>query len=347
MSPSSTPTVNSSEPTLVEWRRLYEAALTYKAIAPWTWLTSEDWFAVQEPETGEIYYCMVLGSTTPVKGIKAHPGSAGYAAMHAIAEQAYTDVEDMAFGSHAVMLSFGARDELTVRERALLRDLGYRLRGSEAWPVIRSCLVGYHPWPLTAQEARAFTVVLEQTIELANEIRDNVGLLHAAGPQHVLTRMIRPDTGEWVNGWTALPKNPPSMLYVPSFDEVRTARLRKALPQRGVWGIETRYASFAIQAHRGQRPIHPPVMLCMDLSSGTVLHDTIAADPDGWQEIADAFVDMVESVRRRPQTVVVRTPRAHRLFQPVTAALGIELVLNPECRPLSDAWQEFVQRMGD
>ena len=40
-----------STPTLSEWRKLYQAAIRLKEIAPWEWMTETDVFGVQNPET--------------------------------------------------------------------------------------------------------------------------------------------------------------------------------------------------------------------------------------------------------------------------------------------------------
>ena len=50
-----------SEPTAVEWNALYKAAAEFREIEPWAWVTEDDIFDVQNPVTGEIGYCCVMG----------------------------------------------------------------------------------------------------------------------------------------------------------------------------------------------------------------------------------------------------------------------------------------------
>lgn len=41
-------------PSLEEARRLYQAAMRVKELAPWEWMDEADIFGVQDPETGEL-----------------------------------------------------------------------------------------------------------------------------------------------------------------------------------------------------------------------------------------------------------------------------------------------------
>jgi hypothetical protein len=47
------------QPTLNDWRRLYQAAMSFKEIAPWEWMAETDVFGVQDPERGEIGFVSV------------------------------------------------------------------------------------------------------------------------------------------------------------------------------------------------------------------------------------------------------------------------------------------------
>jgi hypothetical protein len=49
-------------PTNEQWRRLYEAAVGVKELAPWEWMTETDVFGVQDPETQEIGFVSVMGA---------------------------------------------------------------------------------------------------------------------------------------------------------------------------------------------------------------------------------------------------------------------------------------------
>ena len=49
------------KPTLEEWKALYEAAIEFRKIEPWNWVTETEIFGVQNPQTGEIGDCCIMG----------------------------------------------------------------------------------------------------------------------------------------------------------------------------------------------------------------------------------------------------------------------------------------------
>lgn len=327
------------------WRRLYETVVAMDEAKPWQWVTVDKTFAVQLPDSGEVYYCVLMGAPE-LRGVKMHPGPIGYAALQALRQGVLEDIEDAGFGTRSLMVYFGSREQLDKQERAMLRHLGFRFRGPTQWPAVRSFREGQHPAIVSPDEVPIVITVMEQAMALAEDVRENPRLFELGGQGQVVTRMVRPDTGEWVTAWTALPQELPSLFYQPVIDEVRAARLRRDLPASSMWGVEARYARFCVQDGQDAPITHPPTLLCLDLVHGIILKYHIAEEPTDWQSLADAMLDLVQELGRRPKVLVVRTPRAGALMEPVAQALGCMFVEDPDADVLNDAWTTMADEVA-
>ena len=65
-------------PDLNEWAALYQAANKFHNISPWTWMSNEDLFAIENPQNGEMGYCSILGAGKQEFGLGAFLGDKGY-----------------------------------------------------------------------------------------------------------------------------------------------------------------------------------------------------------------------------------------------------------------------------
>ena len=54
--------MDEDSPTKQEWQELFAALREFKKTAPWRWMYNSDLFGVQNPESGEIGYCCVMGN---------------------------------------------------------------------------------------------------------------------------------------------------------------------------------------------------------------------------------------------------------------------------------------------
>src|SRR5437773_9231029 len=190
------------QPSLEEWRELYEAAIAFHDAAPWQWMWDSDQFGVQDPESGEIGYCCVMGRLGEHYALAVYNGSEGLAGLWRMREagpRAYRDPAEVLSWQNCLMASFEDRSMLNKRDLDTIKALGLKFRGRNAWPQFRSYRPGYAPWYLTTPEARFLTLCLRQAMEVATRFREQPDLLPEVGPQGpYLVRVPEKQGDQWV-----------------------------------------------------------------------------------------------------------------------------------------------------
>src|SRR5688572_4965976 len=94
-----------------EWRRLYEAALEFRDLKPWKWMSDDQLFGVRSPTTGETLYCAVLGGLGEMFSLSVYPGLQGLSAYRCLAE-GNAPVRDFRAMMRCLMAEFGDRAAL-------------------------------------------------------------------------------------------------------------------------------------------------------------------------------------------------------------------------------------------
>ncbi len=338
-------------PTKADWQALYQAAIEFKEIEAWTWMYDSDVFGVQDPASGEIGYCCIMGNLGEMFALALYLGSEGLESYMRIASEPPPDPSE-AFEElmlqKCLMASFANRDELSKEDRQVIKSLGLKFRGRNAWPLFRSYRPAYHPWYLTADEARFLTLALQQAREVCLRFREDPALFEP--PQDELWFDRVPEETEdglsWRDAWLE-----PALLedeYLPDvpIDELRLARLKKAAQfMDAIWEMDFFLSPTPVQDKRGERPHYPYQTLAVDQASGFIF-DTHLASPETYlEEFPVRFLALAERLKRLPVEIWVKREDAYDLLEPFTSRLGIELYLVDELEALEEAQAAFRQFM--
>jgi hypothetical protein len=139
---------------LSDWRRLYESAVKIKKMAPWGWMSEMDVFGVEDPESGSIELVSVMGA------LGEHFSVALYRDAEALYRVRSLTPEDIRQDPAQIMnvvhlqASFEDREFLEAEDRRIIKELGLKFRGENAWPLFRSYRPGYHPWFLEPEDEK-------------------------------------------------------------------------------------------------------------------------------------------------------------------------------------------------
>lgn len=172
---------------LDSWRRLFDAAIRFKQLACWNWMGDEDYFAITNPATGELGYCVVNGADGMEFGLNVYYGPKAdiYLQEYLNSDGGlfHEDKQEMMHSARAVCVTFEDRSELDKDDLQLIRMLAYKFRGSSAWPLFRHYEPGFSVWGLNSEQVGFLTAALEQAVKrgaaapIAQKLEENESAL--------------------------------------------------------------------------------------------------------------------------------------------------------------------------
>ena len=245
--------------------------------------------------------------------------------------------------------SFEDRSQLHNDDRQIIKGLGLKFRGRNAWPMFRSYRPGYVPWFLEAHEARFLAIVLEQVLDVTPRFREDRTLLEPPGQDRYLVRVshLENDTASWEDYIVEVP--PPAPQPIPLAMDIGALEHLKRAPRSGST-IEIDFFLFParVQEERGTRPIFPYTLMIVDAQSGFILAtELLHVDPSlesMWGQIPAYVVTQLARTGLVPAKVTVRSALLVQLLEPVAEELGFELDQSDRLPSLDSAKEALLQR---
>ncbi len=313
-------------PSIQEWKNLYDAALEFKRIRCWDWMWDSDIFGVQNPESGEIGYCCVMGRLGQHYALAVYLGTEGLEGYLKIQSgEISPDDIDALHVQKCLMVSFEDRKFLREPDFRVIKELKLKFRGRKSWPLFRSYRPGYLPWYLTKDEARYLTVALQQAIVVALRFKEDKDMLVPPKENQYLVRVSEKEGRglKWKDEWLE-PLPLEKEVVAEPIDEARLERIGKTVPRgRGIWEVDFFYFPGGVK--EGERPYYPCTLLLVDRGSGFVLNAHLAKPSKYSSEFMDKFLSTIENIQHLPKEVLAKKEEVFKLLEPITSRLGIKL----------------------
>lgn len=319
-------------PSRDEWQRLYEAAIAFNQEAPWEWMYEDEVFAVRNPETGQTGYGSVMGSAGEHRALALYLGSEGLGGFWQMHHRDPYSHPFLLLEIPQLQASFEDRGELHARDRQVIKDLGYKFRGRQAWPLFRSYVPGCAPWFLTPEEARFLAVGLEQALIVVRRVYDDPDLLEPPddrGDEYLVR--VQKEEAAWADEWLAPePAERPSM---PKINPDTLAAIRDSLPcQEFILEVDLFAMPQYVKEKEDPRPLLAYHLLVVEASSGFVVAgDVLLARPSipaMWAQAQVALLQAFERLESIPQLIAVRDGRPAEIVGPIADSLGFEMVVS-------------------
>lgn len=332
------------------WRDLYEIASRVRALAPWTWMEETDIFGVEMPEDAGPIFVSVMGALGEHYAVAVYPDAAAMTALWALHNDEHASPEQI-LEIPQIQLSFENRRFLEREDLGIVKQLGLKFRGENAWPKFRSYRPGFAPWFLEKSEATMLHAALEQLLDVGPRLQVDPSPVRASDPQTYLVRAPRlgSDGETWTDEFRNIPPVNVSIPRVlPGADAVKQCH---ALPKVEN-GIEVDF--FLVPAPIGDgkaRPLYPYSLLLVESTSGAIVGQEMIAVEKSMNDllcsIPAKLIDQFKQFGVRPARLTVRPGRLADIVRPTCEALGIELRTQrklPQLDPARKGMLEFLAR---
>jgi hypothetical protein len=340
--------MKKSEPSLKDWKSLYDAAIAFRNIKPWEWMKETDIFGVRNPQTGEVGYCCIMGEMGEVLAIAVYLGTEGLEGYLNIRRgQIQHDDPDSLFIQNCLMLSFENRKLVQEDDREIINELGLKFRGKNAWPVFRRYEPGYFPWFLNRDEVLYMTNALQQATDICLRFKDDAKLFCAPDKNQYLIRVAEEKNGRvfWKDEWRkpSLPEKKEQGFYKP-VDEVRIQRLKKTVKStHAIWEIDFFYAPTPVL--EGERPFFPYAIMIIDHDTGFILDMHLAETRSYQEEFLDQFLNCIETTSVIPLEILARKEEAVKLLETYASRLNIRLSRVKKLQNIDHARREMAKHL--
>ena len=222
------------------------------------------------------------------------------------------------------MASFEDREMMEPADLKIIRELGLKFRGRNAWPQFRSYLPGYAPWTLTQDQAEFLTVALNQACEVAprfKKVPEQLATQNALNAyERFLVRVSRVEGGKQIWEDAMLPVELPALAFIAlsSRHQASTADYSEGSEDRWRAGYGLFYVPTPVKEDTDERPWYPQVILCVDDDSGMILHLDMGRPAEIGRKFGEALLNIVErsNSSRKPSRSAVSRLRScwNRLF---------------------------------
>ncbi len=321
--------MNRKLPTLEEWNKLYQAAISIKEIAPWSWMEESDIFGIQNPETTDLGFVSIMGMLGEHYAISVYLGPEGLYGFWDLEKAGASASPEMLLEIPQLQASFESRSNLQQKDLKTIKNLGFKFRGRHEWPMFRSYRPSFVPWFLDAEETRFLRYALEQTIDVASRFKKNPSLLRFSDERNYLVRVPRRENGRLIWKDHVMHISPPEPLAISINTGMRSLEIFRDLVQSKHKIEIDFFMSPMIVKEKNVHPFYPYILMMVDSQSGMVLGNELLSPYPSlrvmWGSIPAKLVDQLAILGIVPKEIVVSSEMLFQLLQPLSRKLGIIL----------------------
>ena len=283
------------EASLEQWRVLYEAATRIKELKPWEKFWDMNLIGVRNGSEEDTVFYSILGRGGECYGIAVYEGYEGLNSFLMLTTQQSMNLtsEYAMFNQRNLTCYWGNREELTDKQRKIIKELGYTYRGKNQWLYFLSFEPGYYPFNMDEEEVLRMSGYL-QDLELAlryyNEA--NVQVDFENGKMFLFS--FGKDKKTWNFGEEPLPFTTFRFGNLIITDEELFSDMVKVPRCNAVLEADVSVLGVSVSDKKYDRPANPALTLLGDAETGTILKfEMLEPDDNPVAVLAEVLVGFI------------------------------------------------------
>jgi hypothetical protein len=334
---------------LTSWKKLHEATAEFIKLEPWKAFNDTHLFGIQDPASGSIGYCAIMGSESQFYGFVLHRGDIGLLTYLKLIQGEYEGKEfDFYVETDCLRIELCSPAELESEEREILNKV--QCEQTNLAPCFRSNLPNFTSWYINEEEAEHLTFCMKAVCRFVEEYKDRPDEvtnwsefsfpLCVADPGSKDGITIKKHTVTSVN----IPKEKKVKPYsnMAILDDLKTWEF----PQSGSWELDTFLTPMLI--HERGRPFPPKTMMIVHADTKEILcadnYDPIEEDLP-CEKIATLLINTIQEKKILPNLLPVTDERLHGYLQPICEALNIEILLAEKLHVMPLVQKDMAEHM--
>lgn len=260
------------EATIEQWKDLYEVTTRIKELKPWEKFWDLDLIGVIKDDDEDAVFYSILGRGNDCYGIAVYEGFEGLNSflMLTMQQSMNLSTEYTMFSQKNLTCYWGNRDELSDKQRKIIKELGYTYRGKNQWLYFLSFEPGYYPYNMDVDEVLRMTEHmqnLERALKCYEQEIESVDFEHGN-----MFHIMLDEKNEIIStGEMPLPFTSFQFGNLLITDEELLSNLAKVPKCNVVLEADVSVLGASVTDKKYDRPANPALSLLGDANSGAVI----------------------------------------------------------------------------
>ena len=308
-------------PQMNQYEQLLHETSAIVALQPWTHIRESDVFAIEHPETHQLYFTSIFGQNGLDYGFYL---AKGYEAYLNLQEWLGQKEEKLKTNQLALyMMQLAGYREMSEPDWQLLQKAGRMTATAKGYPRFKDYTPDYLPWQINDDDATLLCRLLPQIRQVIIKTEKNPSLLDSA-KGCLIRRLIH---RIWQDDYQAImPKERQLFSYL----RPENPQVIQRLPRKEDWTFEcSLFLSVKpILLKEGERPFYPWIFLMVDAKSGQLIDYQLTSKAENFAAISINMIRVLQKAGCRPCEIKAGSEMARTILSGICQELDIPVSLS-------------------